>query len=120
MFFRPARWDVVLSADTLVYFGDLTEVLAAACTALRVGGWMAFTLEALDTGDARAELASSGRYRHARRHVEQALATAGFVETSLVASALRKEVGEPVAGWVVLARKGDAIGTGTTRPRTPP
>lgn len=117
---RPARWDVVLSADTLVYFGDLTEVLAAAGAALRVGGWMAFTLEALDTGDARAELASSGRYRHARRHVEQALAAAGFVETSLVASALRKEVGEPVAGWVVLARKGDAIGTGTTRPRTPP
>lgn len=115
---RPECWDVVLSADTLVYFGDLTEVLAAAHGALRADGWMAFTLEALESGDADAELASSGRYRHARRHVAQALATAGFVETSLTASALRREIGKPVAGWVVLARK--CRPAGSARPRGAP
>jgi predicted TPR repeat methyltransferase len=98
-------WDVVLSADTLVYFGDLVEVLAATHTALRAGGRVAFTLEAMDADEDRSELSSSGRYRHARRYVERVLDAAGFVEVSIVASALRKEVGKPVAGWVVLARK---------------
>lgn len=103
---RPERWDVVLSADTLVYFGELGEVLAAAHAALRAGGWMAFTLEALDGGNGRLELSSSGRYQHERGYVEQMLDEAGFVEARMTASALRKEVGKPVAGWVVLARKG--------------
>jgi len=103
---RPEAWDIVLSADTLVYFGDLAEVLAAAHAALRAGGWMAFTLEALDDAAGRSELSSSGRYRHARSYVEQTLGAAGFVEVRMAASALRKEVGKPVAGWVVLARKG--------------
>jgi len=103
---RPEAWDIVLSADTLVYFGDLAEVLAAAHAALRAGGWMAFTLEALDDAAGRSELSSSGRYRHARSYVEQMLGAAGFVEVRMAASALRKEVGKPVAGWVVLARKG--------------
>jgi predicted TPR repeat methyltransferase len=102
---HPDTWDVVLSADTLVYFGDLMEVLAAMHKALRAGGRVAFTLEAMEGDADGSELSSSGRYRHARRHVERVLDAAGFVEVSIAASALRKEVGKPVNGWVVLARK---------------
>jgi predicted TPR repeat methyltransferase len=102
---HPDTWDVVLSADTLVYFGDLVEVLAATHKALRAGGRVAFTLEAMEADEDRSELSSSGRYRHARRYVERVLDAAGFVEVSIAASALRKEVGKPVDGWVVLARK---------------
>ena len=43
----PAQWDVLLSADTLCYFGDLRQVLAAAGTACRPGGWLFMTVEAL-------------------------------------------------------------------------
>ncbi|MFC5438028.1 tetratricopeptide repeat protein [Rhodanobacter umsongensis] len=102
---HPEAWDVVLSADTLVYFGDLAEVLAATSAALRAGGRVAFTLEAMEGDQDRPVLASSGRYRHARGYVERVLDAAGFVEVSIAPSALRKEVGQPVNGWVVLARK---------------
>lgn len=98
-------WDVVVSADTLVYFGDLGEVCAAAHGALRRDGWLAFTVEALDVAADLVQLGSSGRYRHSRAHVQAALAQAGFARVQLRADQLRKEGGVPVQGWVVLAQR---------------
>lgn len=101
-----AAWDVVLSADTLIYFGDLVPVMSAACAALRADGWLAFTMEALDGDEDRFELSSSGRFRHTRSHVERVLNSVGFGGVTITEAVLRKEVGKPVVGWVVLARKG--------------
>lgn len=98
-------WDLVVSADTLVYFGELQEALVAASAALRPGGWLGFTLEAMDEDADRVELTPSGRYRHTRRYVERVLAAAGFGDVRIVADALRREAGQAVAGWVVLARR---------------
>lgn len=106
----PPVWDVVLSADTLIYFGDLVPVLSAAHHALRPGGWLAFTLEVLDGEGDRLELSASGRYRHTRGCVERVLSAAGFPDPSISADSLRKELGRPVAGWVVLAQKPAANG----------
>jgi predicted TPR repeat methyltransferase len=99
---HPAAYDVVVSADTLVYFGDLAPVLAAARAALHRDGWLGFSLEAMH-GDG-FELALSGRYRHGRAYVEGALRNAGFDDVRITADSLRKEMGEAVASWVVLAR----------------
>ena len=49
---RAAQFDVIASADTLCYFGDLASVVQAARTALRPQGWLAFTLERADDVDA--------------------------------------------------------------------
>jgi predicted TPR repeat methyltransferase len=46
-------FDVILSADTLVYFGDLGPVLAAADAALRVPGRLVFTVERADPEEGR-------------------------------------------------------------------
>lgn len=100
---RRAAWDAVVSADTLVYFGDLAPVLEAAHAALRPGGWLAFSLEALD--DDGFELSASGRYRHGRTYVERTLLEAGYTGVRMAADSLRKEAGRPVASWVVLARR---------------
>jgi predicted TPR repeat methyltransferase len=100
---HPRAWDVVVSADTLVYFGDLGPVLAAAGQALRPSGWLAFSLEAMpDAGD-RVELTPSGRYRHSLAHVRDRLERAGFGEIAIAADSLRKECGQDVASWVALA-----------------
>lgn len=101
---RPGYYDVVLSADTLVYFGDLSEVLQAAHDALRPGGWLGFSLEACVDGEDAAELSSSGRYRHGRAYVERCLNEAGFTRMQITADSLRKECGRPVSSWVVLAQ----------------
>lgn len=98
-----ARWDVIVSADTLVYFGDLAPVSAAAHAALRQGGWFGFSLEAID-GDG-FELSQSGRYRHGRGYVEGVLQRAGFQRIDIRSDSMRMERGQPVASWVVLAQR---------------
>ncbi len=99
---HAAMHDVVVSADTLVYFGDLAPVVAAAHTALRPGGCFVFSLEAKDSGG--FALSSSGRYRHGRGYVEDVLRRSGFTDIRVSPDSLRKEAGKPVASWVVLAR----------------
>lgn len=102
---HPAQFDLVISADTLVYFGDLQQVLVATAASLYPGGWVGFTLEATEGEADLAELASSGRYRHSRAHVERVLAASGFADITIRSDTLRREAGKPVQGWVVRARR---------------
>src|SRR5215469_3878032 len=44
---RPASFDVIATADVLIYFGKLDEALRAAHAALRPGGLLCFSVEAL-------------------------------------------------------------------------
>ena len=44
---NPEAFDLLVSADTLCYFGDLGEFADAARAALRPGGRLMFTVEAL-------------------------------------------------------------------------
>lgn len=102
---HPSSYDVVFSADTLVYFGELQEVLDASRAALRPDGWLAFTVEAAEGHDDRVVLSASGRYQHTRRYVERVLVSAGFSHINIHSDTLRKEGGQPVMGWVVLAQR---------------
>ena len=70
------EFDVIVSADTLVYFGLLEDVAAAAANALRPGGRLVFTVEELNGAgsDAGYTISPTGRYRHARPYVERVLA----------------------------------------------
>ncbi len=103
---RTADYELIVSADTLVYFGVLEEPVGAAAAALSVGGLLCFTLEALgadESGD--YHLRHHGRYAHARAYLESVLGRAGLILLRLDAEILRSEGGEPVAGWLVLARR---------------
>lgn len=100
---HPERFDLVASADTLCYFGDLRPVIAAARAALRASGWLIFTVEhTVDKSDGFV-LQCSGRYAHGRDYVQQALAAAGFNELNLAHAPLRKEGGRPVEGLIFAA-----------------
>jgi len=103
---HPEAFDLIVSADTLVYFGPLDGVAAAAARALRAGGLLVFTLEELvgEEPSAGHQLQPHGRFCHARRYVERALAAAGF-RASVVHAELRMEAGQPVAGLAVTATK---------------
>jgi predicted TPR repeat methyltransferase len=96
-------FDVIVSADTLCYFGDLAPVLRGAAVALKSSGFLVFTLE--DAGpDAEVwQLNMHGRYAHARQYVEQVLGSAGLAIHSIDSVILRKEGGEPVRGHLVVA-----------------
>ncbi len=101
----PGQWDVIVSADTLCYFGDLTKVLAAARTASKPGGTLVFTVEALpDESTALHQIQHHGRYAHHARHIEAALVQGGWQPLVARHVTLRNEGGKPVAGWLVAAR----------------
>ena len=103
---RPAAFDLLVSADTLIYFGDLSPVFEAAFAALRPGGLFAFTLEALpDDAPSDTRLTESGRYAHAQAGVRARLASAGFAAPSIGAVSPRHEGGKPVPGWLVTVRR---------------
>jgi predicted TPR repeat methyltransferase len=99
-------YDVVASADTLVYFGALEEAARAARRALRPGGWLGFTVERYD-GEEPYRINPHGRYSHTDAYLRGVLSSAGFDPIDLSAVVLRTELMRPVHGWLVLARVPD-------------
>ena len=99
-------FDVIVSADTLVYFGPLEGVVAAAANALRPGGRLIFTVEELigAGSEAGCSIGLHGRYCHSRRYLERVLADANL-RPEIVPAELRLEAGDPVPGLVVRATK---------------
>lgn len=109
---RKRRYDLVVAADVLCYFGALGTVLNSFHHCLREDGCLAFSLEVASEEDlAEAdEVASfalhiSGRYVHSRRYIKEAVSEAGFSIKSMAKKTLRTEYGEPVKGVVVVAMK---------------
>ena len=99
------EFDLVISADTLCYFGDLQAAMAATRASLRAGGRLVFTVEAVsEAASAGYRLLVNGRYAHGRGYVERMLAEAGLRLHSIAGEVLRQEFGLPVNGWVVSAR----------------
>ena len=103
---NSGAFDLIVSADTLVYFGDLEGAIAACARALRPNGLLVFTLEHAVGGSAAVDyrLEPHGRYSHARAYVEQLLACSGL-HSKVIQAELRMEAGAPVPGLVVRATK---------------
>lgn len=101
----PGAFDAIVSADTLVYFGPLQDVVSAAARALRPGGRLIFTVEALiGAADADHTISPHGRYSHTGRYVERVLLGANL-RPEIVPTELRLEAGEPVPGLAVRATR---------------
>jgi predicted TPR repeat methyltransferase len=103
---NSGAFDIIVSADTLVYFGDLGEVIAVGAAALRANGHLVFTLERAPEGEVAVgyRLQSHGRYNHDRSYVEQSLRAAGL-QAKIIYADLRTEAGAPVRGLVVRATR---------------
>lgn len=106
---KTAAFDIILAADTVIYFGDLRVVIAAVANALRPGGHLIFTIEAME-GDTQAavqgfQLHASGRYRHAKAYVTATLAQAGLNVLHIADTVLREEIRRPVLGMLVTAQR---------------
>jgi predicted TPR repeat methyltransferase len=104
---HQAAYDLVVSADTLVYFGDLAEVIAAAALALRPRGALLFTLERAEPGTAAAGfvLQPHGRYSHTREYVATVLRHSGLLEPTITQVTTRQEAEQWVPGYLVRARR---------------
>jgi predicted TPR repeat methyltransferase len=99
-------FDLIVSADTLVYFGALEDAVHSAARALKPGGRLIFTVEdAIDDSDRMSyRIKPHGRYNHGADYVQRVIDDAGLTQT-ISRAELRLESGLPVAGLVVTAEK---------------
>ena len=102
---RAAEFDLIVSADTLCYFGALEQALAGAAGALRPGGRVVFTVERAADDVAEYHLDSTGRYSHAENYVRAVLASSGLDEIAIEHVVLRKERGQEVHGLLASASR---------------
>ncbi len=104
---RPAEFDVIVAADTLVYFGVLSAAFLCAGSALKPGGLLVFTLELMEDESSGEgfRLEPHGRYSHRPAYVTAMLDHAGYVGALIQTVILRRERSANVRGLVVSARK---------------
>lgn len=105
-----ARFDGIVCADALIYFGDLMALFELASRALRPRGCFVFTVETALTVETKKRegfsLLRNGRYAHSNLHVTAALQQAGLAvfEREPLAN-LRREFGSDVPGLLISAQK---------------
>lgn len=97
------QFDLVISTDTLVYFGEIGKALAGMARVLVPGGRVIFTVEHLRNEGEDFHLHSHGRYSHSLDYVQHCLGQAGFGDARIDQDWLRTEGGEKVQGLVVTA-----------------
>lgn len=99
------NFDLIVSCDCLIYFGDLTNIAEAALSRLKPGGVFAFSMER----GARApfQLTDTGRYNHHPDHIREIAAACGAEVAQLNEAFLRYEYGEEVPGLYAVLRKPD-------------
>ena len=112
---QPKRFDLIVSADTFNYFGELKNLFRACAEAMRGGtNCLLFTLEkpskdALpgqpkETDSVGFRLNPTGRYSHQSWYVRKTLQEAGFGEISVLEKTMRKEAGKDVTGYFWVCR----------------
>jgi predicted TPR repeat methyltransferase len=109
------RWQIILAADVLCYFGALDELLCAVQARLARGGLFIFSVELLRPdrdgvvpGNGDWALGWLGRYSHAEHYVTRVATETGLAVRQAAREILRNEAGAPVLGFVAVLEQRDA------------
>lgn len=96
---HPASFDLIVAADVLIYFGDLTALFAAAAEALVPGGLLAVSTELGETG---WKLLPTARYAHGDDYIASAR---GFQIVARHEIALRRETTSMTVGCLYVLER---------------
>jgi predicted TPR repeat methyltransferase len=100
---RAETYDVIASAATLIHFGDLRPVFAAACHAMKAKGLFIFT--AFPHGGSGVIVNSYSCYSHSLDYIKDTAAQSGLA-VELAEQEVHEYNGEvPVNGWIVALRR---------------
>lgn len=102
---QKERFDLVVSADVLTYFGRLEGIFDACFKSLAKKGVMVFSISKNEKDSISWRQHLSGRFVHGEKYVQKALKQSGFQEAIFKPCTLRKEGEKDVFGWVVTAFK---------------
>ena len=96
-------FDLIISCDCLIYFGDLGPITRSAAMRLKPGGFFAMSME---RGNRYPyHLTDTGRYTHHPDHVRDVAANAGLTVAQLDENFLRMEYDEKVMGLYAVLGK---------------
>jgi predicted TPR repeat methyltransferase len=97
------EYDLLIAADTLVYFGDLSRPFGAARANLKPNGNFLFTTE--KQAKAGFSLGPKRRYRHSDDYLRMTAESAGLACIGILDCSPRNDAGEPVEGLAVALRR---------------
>ena len=100
----PARYDLLIAVDVLVYVGALERLFLSAARRLAPGGLFALTVEKGTAPGYR--LQPSARYAHHLDYVRGCARAAGLRPVVEREEPLRRQAGQPVIGHVVVLAGG--------------
>jgi len=98
-------YDVIAALDVFLYVGDLSRAIPDAFRILHAGGQFIFSCERALEEEPDLVLRPTQRFAHKASHVQGMCSAAGFEQVSIEPMTLRFEKNEPVAGFLVVARK---------------
>lgn len=104
------QYHVIAALDVLVYVGPLDSLTVDALRILLPGGRFVFSCEVGPGDGPDFMLQNTLRFTHRPSYVERVLQQAGFVEIGLEERVIRQDIGGPVVGLLVTARKPEASG----------
>jgi predicted TPR repeat methyltransferase len=97
------RYDLVIAADTMIYFGDLGPTLSGVAARLEPGG---FYVLAVETKEGEGwEQTDANRFRHSQSYIMAAAAQAGLALRDIFPCMLRRHGAEMAAGFAVALEK---------------
>lgn len=88
-------FDVIVAANVVIYFGDLTPLAVAAGKALRPRGAFLFDVEK-GADASRHGFHTAGRYTHSRALVERTFGPPTYARIRIDDAVMREEAGAPV------------------------
>lgn len=99
-------FDLIVSADVLCYFGDMSKVMQVFAEHVKVGGDLIFSTETMKGGDYNWVMLQSERYAHCPSYVRRMAEGAGLTVVSQSPFTPRMESGEKVLGTLhIFTRK---------------
>lgn len=100
---KNSKYDLIVSADVLTYFGRLDSFFEQAQKALKKQGRILFSFTANEEDERDYILHKSGRYKHHQKYVQNLLKKYGFDIEKEEYCCLRKEALQEVKGYVISA-----------------
>lgn len=98
------QFDLIAAGDVLVYFGDLSDLVAAVADALKPNGCFIFNVEAGSSAD--YALTPSGRFAHQGQYLELLASQYGFRVVTVKDESIRRQKDIPVSGYICLWQMG--------------
>ena len=98
----PQQFDLIVAADLMIYFGDLTPIFAGAAAALRPGGLLASSTESWIGEGYRVQ--PSGRFAQSPEYV-RAMAAADFEELVYIETTIRLDASGRLPGNIFIFQR---------------